>query len=123
VNLRSVITKYSPLQVVEDMEKATKLLNRSDSLVLVKRGRPRWLKFHCPCGCGDIVSLNLDPRSGPYWRIFTRRKAVSILPSVWRDCGCESHFVIWKNRVFISAHLSRRRFRAENMSKPPREFE
>jgi hypothetical protein len=26
---------------------------------------------------------------------------VSLYPSVWRESGCESHYVIWRNRIYL----------------------
>jgi hypothetical protein len=52
--------------------------------------------FICPCGCGQIVRLNLlygDNR--PTWRVtHDRRRRVTIRPSVWRKIDCRSHFII-----------------------------
>jgi Family of unknown function (DUF6527) len=68
--------------------------------VLVVRGRPRLLIISCPCGCGEQFPINLDSRAGPAWRLYgDRRRGLSVYPSVWRESGCESHYVIWKNDV------------------------
>ena len=57
--------------------------NRSDSkdlitdpgdMVIVKRGVPRLLILRCPCGCGDDLIINLDKRSGPAWRLYSKSK-------------------------------------------------
>jgi len=70
--------------------------------VVIERGRPRWLLLACPCGCGEKLPINLDPRAGPAWRIYRRqRSGVSLFPSVWRESGCKSHFVIWRNKIFL----------------------
>lgn len=67
--------------------------------VLVIRGRPRALIVSCPCGCGDALTLNLDRRAGKAWLLYRRKPHITLYPSVWRDTGCESHFVIWRGRV------------------------
>ena len=70
--------------------------------VLVERGRPRLLMISCPCGCGELFPINLDPRAGPAWRLYSDpRGGVSLYPSVWRESGCESHYVIWRNRIYL----------------------
>lgn len=72
--------------------------------VLVERGRPRLLMISCPCGCGELFPINLDPRAGPAWRLYRDpRRGVSLYPSVWRESGCESHYVIWRNRIYLFA--------------------
>lgn len=54
----------------------------------------------CPCGCGDVIHLNLLEQESPCWTI--RRHpdgTVSVVPSVWRTKGCRSHFFIRNNRI------------------------
>jgi len=70
--------------------------------ILVERGRPRLLMISCPCGCGEQFPINLDPRAGPAWRLYSDpRRGVSLYPSVRRESGCESHYVIWRNRIYL----------------------
>ena len=69
-------------------------------IVIIKRGRPRTVLFRCPCGCGEIVVINVDPRTGKAWRLRRSMDGVTLLPSVWRTTGCRSHFVLWENRVW-----------------------
>jgi hypothetical protein len=67
---------------------------------LVRRGRPRWLLIRCPDGCGEVIPLNLDRRAGPAWTVDRRGEVWSLYPSVWRETGCESHFVIWRSQIW-----------------------
>jgi hypothetical protein len=69
--------------------------------VIVDRQGPRWLVLSCPCGCGDEVPVNLDRRAGPAWRIYKSPKGTSVYPSVWRDTDCKSHFIIWRNNIYV----------------------
>ena len=55
--------------------------------------------FSCPCGCGDILTLNLIPDVSPVWRVDGDKGDFSIYPSVWRTNGCKSHFWIRNNNV------------------------
>lgn len=75
------------------------LLNPGD-FVIVERGVPRLLILRCPCGCGDDLLINLDKRSGPAWRLYSKSKSFSLFPSYWRDTACGSHFIIWENRIY-----------------------
>jgi hypothetical protein len=70
-------------------------------VALVERGRPRWLVFACPCGCGEELPVNLDERAGPAWRLYRSRRGTSLYPSVWRDTGCESHFIVWRDEILL----------------------
>lgn len=91
--------RFTDLVVVDSQLTATRLLDRPDRLVLVDRGRPRWLKMLCPCGCGDAISVNLDARAGASWRLLRNRSGVTLIPSVWRTSGCRSHFLLWSSRI------------------------
>lgn len=95
-------SKLTLRATVQSMSDASKKLLVAGDAVLVERGRPRWLVICCPCGCGDQIPVNLDARSGKAWRIYRNaRYGLSIHPSVWRDTDCESHFIVWRNEIFL----------------------
>ncbi|MFV0599911.1 MAG: DUF6527 family protein [Bacteroidales bacterium] len=59
-----------------------------------------WLiTFICPCGCNEIVNLNLLKDSYPQWYYTIKKKKINIYPSVKRKQGCKSHFIIRKNKI------------------------
>lgn len=90
------------LGVVATRSEAAGYLKSPGDAVLIERGRPRLLLLSCPCGCGEQFPINLDARAGPAWRLYrNRRTGLSLFPSVWRDTGCESHFVIWRDRILL----------------------
>lgn len=81
------------------------LVRRAGDAVLVHRVFPRLLVVSCPCGCGEEFPINLDPRSGPAWRLFQRADAgLSVFPSIWRESGCRSHFIIWRGKILLFGH-------------------
>jgi hypothetical protein len=84
---------------VEHRHDADAFLKTAGDAVLVHRGRPRSLVIACPDGCGEVLAVNLDPRSGKAWRIYRKGSAISLSPSVWRDGGCESHFIVWRGQI------------------------
>jgi hypothetical protein len=53
----------------------------------------------CPDGCGETLTINLDPRAGKAWRADGREGRLTLYPSVWRDQGCRSHFILWRDRI------------------------
>ena len=54
----------------------------------------------CPCGCDDRIELNLLPQVRPRWEIQEHDDGtVSLHPSVWRQKGCKSHFVLNHGRI------------------------
>jgi hypothetical protein len=80
---------------------ASALLVETGDAFLIERGRMRWIIFKCPCGCGEQLPINLDPRAGPAWRLYRGKKGVTLFPSVWRDTGCESHFIVWDDAYLM----------------------
>jgi len=63
------------------------------------RGVPRGLVMQCPDGCGEVLTVNLDPRTDKAWRLYRYRDQVTLYPSVWRHDGCKAHFIVWRNIV------------------------
>lgn len=89
-------------QTVQSRGEALGHLKSPGDAVLIDRGRLRWLLLLCPCGCGEEFPINLDPRAGPAWRFYLdKRTGVSVYPSVWRESGCESHYIIWRNKILL----------------------
>jgi hypothetical protein len=81
---------------------AAALLNAAGDAVLIERGRPRNLVLVCPCGCGERFPINLDSRAGPAWRLYgDPNEGLSIFPSVWRENGCESHYIVWRGKIYL----------------------
>jgi len=85
---------------VENNAAARNLLRDTGDLVLIERGRPRSIVMLCLCGCGDELVVNLDARAGPAWYLYQNKKGTTLYPSVWRESGCGSHFIIWSSRVY-----------------------
>jgi hypothetical protein len=56
--------------------------------------------MRCPDGCGETITLNLDPRTDKAWRVYQSPKGLTLFPSVWRDTGCKSHFVLWDDVLY-----------------------
>jgi hypothetical protein len=55
--------------------------------------------MRCPDGCGDTITVNLDPRTTKAWRFYRRHNKISVFPSIWRDTGCKSHFIVWNGAI------------------------
>ena len=85
---------------VQQRHEADELLTEPGAAVLVKRGVLRSIVIACPDGCGEHLTINLDARAGPAWRYYAVGADVSIFPSVWRDSGCRSHFIVWRSRIY-----------------------
>lgn len=86
--------------MIEHRHEADVMLTRPGAAVLVRRGVDRSLTMSCPDGCGEVLTVNLDGRSGPAWRLYLEKDSVSLYPSVWRHTGCKSHFIVWRSRIY-----------------------
>jgi hypothetical protein len=100
--MRDHLRAFASIKVVASSVEAPPALVRRDDFVIVERGIPRLALFHCPCGCGDVVTLNLDSRAGKSWRLLRRDRTVTLRPSIWRDTGCQSHFAVWGSRILFA---------------------
>lgn len=65
----------------------------------------------CPCGCGDLIHLNLLKDAHPRWKFKIFKGLISISPSVWRTSGCKSHFFIRSGEIVWEEDMA-------DMSKP-----
>jgi hypothetical protein len=63
------------------------------------RGRDRSFVICCPDGCGELLTINLDERTGPAWSLYRSSRGVTLYPSVWRESGCKSHFIVWHDTI------------------------
>lgn len=84
---------------VDRRQEADVLARESGDLVIVRRGVPRSVVIACPDGCGELLTINLDSRTGPAWKFYEGRRGVTLFPSVWRDDGCKSHFMLWHDAI------------------------
>lgn len=80
----------------EYRDEAEAKLGKPGDAALVVRGRTRSVVMACPDGCGETLVVNIDPRAGKAWRMDTRGEGLTLYPSVWRDGGCRSHFIVWR---------------------------
>lgn len=87
-------------QQVEHRHEAEQLLTEAGETVLVYRGVARSLAMACPDGCGEQLTINVDPRAGKAWRYYLKAGRLSVFPSVWRTTGCKSHFIVWQSRIY-----------------------
>jgi uncharacterized protein DUF6527 len=93
-------TRFSILGVVARYSEAAPLLKKPGNCAVVERGGTRrQIVISCPDGCGEILSINLDPRSGAAWRLYQRRGRWSLFPSIYRTSGCRSHFIMWGDHI------------------------
>lgn len=88
------------LSEFEDRSSAVKAAKQEGVAALtVGGGKPKWLIFMCPCGCGRQTSLNLMERYTPKWTV-TRESdgSFNLHPSV-NNLVCMAHYWIKNSTV------------------------
>ena len=81
-----------------DVDPAGELRQRK--LVLIgSREKAKWLRFECPCKCGEVIALNLMASHTPRWSVELHDDGtVTVHPSV-DATNCRSHFWIRRSRI------------------------
>ncbi len=78
-------------------------LNREskDFHVIGDKDNPKWIRFACPCGCKNIIDINLMKSANPHWDLTIRDDKVTIHPSIdaSQALPCKSHFWITDSKV------------------------
>jgi len=74
---------------------------KASTVYLCGEGEHLWAAaMICPCGCDEVIQLNLLRQARPRWSAQQHQDGtVSLMPSVWRQKGCRSHFFIRHGRV------------------------
>lgn len=69
--------------------------------VITEDGEPWSAAMLCPCGCGEVLHMNLLTDERPVWRLILHDNGSSTLhPSVNRIKGCHAHFWFRNGRVY-----------------------
>lgn len=77
---------------------------KSCTIYIESRGdKDRWFNMLCPCGCGDVISVNLMKSILPNWSVtYNKDRTVTLFPSIDKTTGCRSHFFV-RNSIVIWA--------------------
>lgn len=72
-----------------------------EKIYLAGEGNNLWgAAMVCPCGCGAVIELNLLTQVRPCWSVQQHPdETITLAPSVWRQKGCRSHFLIRRGRI------------------------
>ena len=92
-------TSFRGVTYVSSMDAADKPTSKGRLVVVGPKGRPKWLRFLCPCGCGEVVALNLMASHSPKWAIRDEGDGtLSVSPSA-DSTTCGSHYWIRRSRI------------------------
>jgi len=80
---------------IEDDEQLPKQLSTHIVYIIGVSGNEWLAKMVCPCGCGKTLFVNLLQDEFPNWKwCINANSTVTLSPSVWRQVGCKSHFIL-----------------------------
>jgi hypothetical protein len=70
------------------------------ALYVVGGDHPKWAVLKCPCGCGEVIDVNLMKSRSPFWTLSLKDGKATLKPSLWVPAErCGSHFFINDNRI------------------------
>ena len=83
------------------VEESPEELRRGEIYLVGENGHFSCVGMMCPCGCGEVIQLNLVAGTRPVWAVErdSDTGAVTLRPSIWRTSGCRSHFLVRGGRV------------------------
>lgn len=83
---------------VEDV--LPEILHKRTLYVVEDDGYQEQAAMMCPCGCGNVLHMNLLPDERPCWKLTRHEDGTATLhPSVWRKKDCCAHFWFRRGRV------------------------
>lgn len=84
---------------VEEVNSATAPRRQRQILLVGTPEKLKWVKFICPCGCGQVIALNLMTSHYPRWTLSRDGVGrVTLSPSV-HSTTCGAHFFVRSNSV------------------------
>ena len=76
-------------------------LQRRIIYLVQEDGYSEHVSMLCPCGCGQLLHMNLIPDERPCWQVTEHPDGtLSLHPSIWRKKGCKSHFWFQRGQIY-----------------------
>lgn len=90
---------FSGVVFVEQTNDYASEIRRHRLVLIGAPEKPKWLRFACPCSCGEELALNLMTSKRPCWTVQLHDDGtLTVHPSV-DSTTCGAHFWIRKNRI------------------------
>lgn len=91
--------EFTGVVVIDPTIDPSTVLEECNLVLVGTEAKAKWLRFRCPCRCGEILALNLMSSHHPHWTCERHRDGtLTVQPSVdATDCG--SHFWIRQNKI------------------------
>ena len=101
--LRAWFQRFGQTRPVYRVRRVSDLPDRLENgdVYVIGDGEYDWsAAMLCPCGCGNVLEMNLLSDAKPVWSITVGPdQSVTLHPSVWKKTGCRSHFFLRNGKV------------------------
>ena len=97
---------YRSIRIVE-LRPDDKDIADNEILFVGTKESHKWAMIRCPCGCGEVIHVNLMRTHSPHWSaVIENKNDVTFRPSLWIDRSrCGSHFFVVRGRVVWAKSL------------------
>lgn len=90
---------FAGVQFIDQSANPCRAIRRHWLVLVGAAERPKWLRFACPCRCGEVIALNLMTSHHPHWAVQLHDdQTLTVQPSV-DATRCGSHFWIRRSRI------------------------
>jgi hypothetical protein len=98
-----IAATYDRLILAASLDEARRLAAETAHLVKYEDdGAPTSLHLKCPCGCGEVIDLNLSRARKPIWHLQRAPdRTTSVYPSVSRRSRCGTRFLLVRDRARV----------------------
>lgn len=98
-NQTPVPPRYSTVILGSQHEAVQAAKNGLVLAIVESGGRRKWAMLRCPCGCGEVLAMNLMSTHRPRWDVrVTASGDASLYPSV-DSTKCGAHFWLKQGRI------------------------
>ena len=116
---RALASTYEVVAIAPRYTNAASSVSKPGDCAVVERaGTRRQLVMCCPDGCGEILSINLDPRSGPAWRLYKKHDAM--FTARGRVFGFAPDAGRWPGEIELNAGSTKIAYRRSDGDPDPR---
>lgn len=91
---------YKKVRIIDSFQLLGNL-SPAEIVLIGTKDHPKWAVLMCPCGCENVIKVNLMKSYSPHWTVkFEKNKLLSFNPSLWMTGDtCRSHFFIESGKV------------------------
>lgn len=96
-----LITKPELTSRIVDLHPAPDDMIFGEIVIVVNASYEKWACFRCPSNCGELISLSLNQRRSPSWRVtYDWLSRPTLYPSIRQLNDCQCHFWIKNGQTY-----------------------